>query len=635
MKKTIVIIIIVFLTSAITFGGFKYYKSNKSEIRSENRNILPENENLVTWNDLVWEGPDYSDADLQALINREINAYDGRNMLIYDIHSYANFAHPIYIYYDNLYGDRTTANFINKIVCFSSRDNNRLLRTYKRFRPLIFKTLDQKNFKKLELKKFLDILQLSYNAYAPQNTLNGEALEKMFHDLSRIYINYTEMTDLLRKYQISFDQTNDRDLFYWGFSFWPRRYKEGNHNAAKIILDDLRRHYILNQPDENVRFALQPENDQPRDEAGNYLFRHVVNDNEIHTWQFDSEYKRTGEWKIDYPESKSYLVWHMKNDALHGLSEYYADGILKRSESYKNGLIDGPSYSGSYADFKSFSSSKEGKQHGEYIMKTHDDIVLKEYFYEEGKKHGEQRDYYENGCLKEKAVYNKGELVTSKEYDKQMLITDGSQRLSPDYTEDAAKELFENYNYLVLTAGEEENIWRLIPVTVKVEFGESECTGDEIAFVKAYGKENQEISYTALILRPDKYNKNEIFFSTKNQDVLLMPYLEKKFTFKNIEYTLTATADTTKDESLDKSSNYKLFLQRGNKTQLLFEIEQLESTIPVIQFLGDIDGDGLPDLIIEKGYNYEFHDMVLYLSSFAKSGELVGEAANETEWRDC
>jgi hypothetical protein len=48
----------------------------------------------------------------------------------------------------------------------------------------------------------------------------------------------------------------------------------------------------------------------------------------------------------------------------------------------------------------------------------------------------------------------------------------------------------------------------------------------------------------------------------------------------------------------------------------------------VLQWVGDLDGDGRPDLLIN--HSAYFWDVALYLSSLAKPGEVVGEAGRFT-----
>ncbi|MCC8153880.1 MAG: hypothetical protein LIP01_06500 [Tannerellaceae bacterium] len=121
---------------------------------------------------------------------------------------------------------------------------------------------------------------------------------------------------------------------------------------------------------------------------------------------------------------------------------------------------------------------------------------------------------------------------------------------------------------------------------------------------------------------------------------------EAGFTYLNLNEELTfefngekyALYETTRenDDSLS-ASDYKMYLRRvsDNTIQLLSHIDQLEQEKPVIWFVGDIDGDGKLDVLIDERRNYEQYKMKLFLSSFAEDGELMKGVAIQEEWRGC
>ncbi|MBX3176678.1 MAG: hypothetical protein KF886_04915 [Candidatus Hydrogenedentes bacterium] len=81
--------------------------------------------------------------------------------------------------------------------------------------------------------------------------------------------------------------------------------------------------------------------------------------------------------------------------------------------------------------------------------------------------------------------------------------------------------------------------------------------------------------------------------------------------------------------------NYTLKLYAGShpvtSSQVLYTAERVyEEARPSIVWAGDIDRDGQVDLLLNTTYHYNVTRLVLYLSSAAKEGELVGKVA---EWR--
>lgn len=110
----------------------------------------------------------------------------------------------------------------------------------------------------------------------------------------------------------------------------------------------------------------------------------------------------------------------------------------------------------------------------------------------------------------------------------------------------------------------------------------------------------------------------------------LLPGEQELFIYKDIKYTLYATG--SKKHETPKSagyniSNYKLFL-RGtvngqSYNQLLVSVSNFDDAMTTIVFAGDIDGDGIPDLIIDTTSDYNAEVPTLYLSKPALKGDLL------------
>lgn len=82
-------------------------------------------------------------------------------------------------------------------------------------------------------------------------------------------------------------------------------------------------------------------------------------------------------------------------------------------------------------------------------------------------------------------------------------------------------------------------------------------------------------------------------------------------------------------------STYTLKLYAGShpvtSSQVLYTAEKVyEEARPTVVWAGDIDRDGRVDLLLDTTYHYNVSRLVLYLSSAAKEGELVGKVA---EWK--
>ena len=69
-------------------------------------------------------------------------------------------------------------------------------------------------------------------------------------------------------------------------------------------------------------------------------------------------------------------------------------------------------------------------------------------------------------------------------------------------------------------------------------------------------------------------------------------------------------------------------LRHGSVSQVIYRMpEFVDEGHLQLAFAGDLDGDGKLDLIMSNSPKYSYYPLTLYLSTAAKPGELVGEAA--------
>jgi hypothetical protein len=102
-------------------------------------------------------------------------------------------------------------------------------------------------------------------------------------------------------------------------------------------------------------------------------------------------------------------------------------------------------------------------------------------------------------------------------------------------------------------------------------------------------------------------------------------------------FELAALGATVENEQTAEPfvDHYRLTISEGNypvkRRQTLVEMDRVyEEGKPRLVWAGDIDRDGAVDLLIDQTDHYNVTHLVLFLSSAAKEGEILGRVA---EWR--
>lgn len=112
------------------------------------------------------------------------------------------------------------------------------------------------------------------------------------------------------------------------------------------------------------------------------------------------------------------------------------------------------------------------------------------------------------------------------------------------------------------------------------------------------------------------------------------------FEFGGSSYTLSAEGVRGATEDFDACdfgaavTDYKLFLSE-NGTGVKQMLTAHPFCLTAIYYIGDLDGDGMPDLVLNRPSNYEEEYLILYLSSYAQEGEMVHPVAVLSRGFDC
>lgn len=108
---------------------------------------------------------------------------------------------------------------------------------------------------------------------------------------------------------------------------------------------------------------------------------------------------------------------------------------------------------------------------------------------------------------------------------------------------------------------------------------------------------------------------------------------QHSFMFNGKQYILRAEGTIIEgveefEYSWDHIKDYKLYISDGKVGHLFFVQESFHDTRSEILFIGDIDKDGFPDVLLDNPRDYETYSRVLFLSTHALEDELVGNATS-------
>ncbi|MDR6563178.1 MULTISPECIES: hypothetical protein [unclassified Arcicella] len=110
-----------------------------------------------------------------------------------------------------------------------------------------------------------------------------------------------------------------------------------------------------------------------------------------------------------------------------------------------------------------------------------------------------------------------------------------------------------------------------------------------------------------------------------------------KFTYLEVDYKIFATGrkkKTQEDSEWFDVSDYKLYLIATinglEKKSLLVDEPNFDDQMIELLFTGDIDGDGILDLIIDTSNHYNVSSPTIYLSKSANEGEIVKRIGEHT-----
>jgi hypothetical protein len=239
-----------------------YYSDDEESDEGDNEEVIS-TYSLAS----LWENPQDDEKIIQDLIVDYINSYlplDGQGSLEH-INQYNN----IYNYFgkttkeederllklneDNVEFTFNLSNAL-KIKNKINRDPIIMKSVFYTYKSLLYKSLSQENYYKADVNNYVYILILSYNDI--QSHDDSQRILKIMHEksISKGYglidaIKQMISDDYKKEYEnIHFGngtKVRDDDLF-WAYTFWSRRYNEGNIKEVYDILVEVQNHYSKN-----------------------------------------------------------------------------------------------------------------------------------------------------------------------------------------------------------------------------------------------------------------------------------------------------------------------------------------------------------------------------------------------------
>jgi len=163
--------------------------------------------------------------------------------------------------------------------------------------------------------------------------------------------------------------------------------------------------------------------------------------------------------------------------------------------------------------------------------------------------------------------------------------------------------------------------WMIGKANLKISYGFDECAGVDIMIIDSKQK-NAVLFFTAF----EGLSENP---ETVLENKPLIPGNSVNFKMNNKDYSLSAfgTDDEGNALSTDKlpedsegniylgAKNFKLsFSSDESKSYSIAEVEEMHDVNPKIIWAGDLNGDGLPDMILDLSEDYESRHLYFFLS---------------------
>ncbi|AEI48666.1 FG-GAP repeat protein [Runella slithyformis] len=177
---------------------------------------------------------------------------------------------------------------------------------------------------------------------------------------------------------------------------------------------------------------------------------------------------------------------------------------------------------------------------------------------------------------------------------------------------------------------DENSVYAIKPTNIATDKVEDFCDSGDTQ-IRALNGDN-----CRLLIHNKNVKSHKFLGLSINNSQAIAPAFNKSFYYMGETYTITATGYKKTSPKWEKdyyeTTNYKLYIStvRNGKPikQLLCAVKKFEERLPAsVVVAGDIDGDGLLDMLVEAGQYMGGAKYYLFLSSHAKPGEVFHSVA--------
>ena len=193
--------------------------------------------------------------------------------------------------------------------------------------------------------------------------------------------------------------------------------------------------------------------------------------------------------------------------------------------------------------------------------------------------------------------------------------------LNDVYSDSELMPLIRKYNWLALETDSTETDFNIVKANIKLERTHAPM-GDEKDSSWLQIENANSSSAIFYVSGSNKIKPNKVK-TVSNSPIQIMPGEKKIFNFNNETYTLKATGSLDSNQYGIHASNYSLFIENAGISTLLSSAPYFDDAMIEVLFIGDVDGDGKLDFLIDNSNKYSYRDYCLFLSSYATKGECV------------